>query len=318
MKEANLGRVLSGAEAVALVRGIMTATGSPSTVWDAHGGRLLDVADSPHDEMQQKHVVVCASEVVGWVSGGEQAELVAALLSYLVTQESDKEELLDEILGLYREVNLLFDLSGKLAPSLEPETVAGTILREASRLIKATCGAVLVFKDGQIHRLLATMGDGVPPKCPQASGRNVVDAVLLGTRAEIINDLRQDPRYTGGWEPIRSLICAPLTSKNETIGAVVLATQMPVTFIAADLKLLTSLASLAVPSIESALIYERKLKEAQEREELLRRQVQDLRIELDEARQKEKVAEITGSEFYQRLRSRADTLRRIIRDPSAE
>jgi hypothetical protein len=58
------------------------------------------------------------------------------------------------------------------------------------------------------------------------------------------------------------------------------------------------------------------LREAQEREEQLRRQVQELRIELDEARQKEKVAEITGSEYYQQLREQANTLRGIIGDIS--
>ena len=111
MKEASLGRLLSGAEAAALVRGIMTATGTPSTVWDVDGGRLLESSDTPRDVTQQRREVLCEGKVVGWVPDGQQAELVAALLSHLVTQESDKEELLDEILDLYRQLNLLFGIS---------------------------------------------------------------------------------------------------------------------------------------------------------------------------------------------------------------
>jgi GAF domain-containing protein len=144
-----------------------------------------------------------------------------------------------------------------------------------------------------------------------------VGAAVAGARAEIINDVRSDTRYAQGIDSIRSLLCAPLASANRTMGAIVLVSQAPVTYTAADLSLLNTLASQAAPALESALLYEKALREAQEREELLRRQVLQLRIELDEARQSEKVAEITGSEYYRRLRDRAETLRSIIGGPSA-
>lgn len=44
----------------------------------------------------------------------------------------------------------------------------------------------------------------------------------------------------------------------------------------------------------------------------LERTVQELRIEIDQGRQSEKVAEITESEYFQRLRAHADELRQII------
>jgi hypothetical protein len=60
------------------------------------------------------------------------------------------------------------------------------------------------------------------------------------------------------------------------------------------------------------LLYEKSLREAQEREERLQRQIQALRIELDEARQTKQVAEITESDYFQQLRHQADSLREII------
>jgi hypothetical protein len=48
------------------------------------------------------------------------------------------------------------------------------------------------------------------------------------------------------------------------------------------------------------------------REERLIAEVQELRIEIDEQRQARQVAEITESEFYQRLSAEAGELRRII------
>jgi DNA-binding response OmpR family regulator len=49
-----------------------------------------------------------------------------------------------------------------------------------------------------------------------------------------------------------------------------------------------------------------------EREERLQRTVRELQIEIDQVRQSEKVAEITESEYFQRLRAQANELRQIM------
>ena len=51
--------------------------------------------------------------------------------------------------------------------------------------------------------------------------------------------------------------------------------------------------------------------EVRAREDRLRQQVQELRIEIDESRQAQKVAEITGSDYFRDLRGRAEELRRL-------
>ena len=61
-----------------------------------------------------------------------------------------------------------------------------------------------------------------------------------------------------------------------------------------------------------ARVFQRMANEVRAREERLKQQVQELRIEIDEGRQAQKVAEITETEFFQRLRSQAEDLRRII------
>jgi sigma-B regulation protein RsbU (phosphoserine phosphatase) len=312
----NLKRILSrGREVESIVYGVIGVTNTPIAVWDQESNLLLGSAGADSDRILEKHSILCDGEVVGWVTGGDQAELIAAMLTHLVAREAEKEELLDEILDLYRQVNLLFNLSEKLSASLELNTVARTILDEASRLIEATGGAVVLLHEEQAPLTVATIGQGIPAQLDPGPHGGIVGAVVAGERAEIINDVRLDTRYAEGRDSIRSLLCAPLTSKNKAIGAIVIVSQVPVTYTAADLNLLNTLASQAAPAIENAVLYERTLREAQEREKRLRQQVQELRIELDEARQKEKVAEITGSEYYQRLRDRADTLRSIIGDP---
>jgi GAF domain-containing protein len=290
----------------------MSASGMPLAIWDADANLLLGAIDAEPAEMLEEHSILYDGEVVGWTSGGGQAPLLAVLLTHLVAREAEKEELLEEVLDLYRQVNLLFNLSDKLAASLELNTVARTTLREASRLIETTGAAVVLSTEEQAYLPVATIGRGIPTQVDPELGAGIVGAVVAGARAEIINDVHADKRYTEGRDSIRSLICAPLKSRGRRLGAIVIVSEVPVTYTAADLKLLDTLASQAAPAIENALFHEKALREAKAREDRLRRQVQELRIELDEARQKEKVAEITSSEYYQRLRDRADTLRSII------
>ena len=55
-------------------------------------------------------------------------------------------------------------------------------------------------------------------------------------------------------------------------------------------------------------------REVRSREARLRDEVRELRIEIDHVRQAQQVAEITESDFFKDLRSRADGLRKIIKD----
>lgn len=61
-----------------------------------------------------------------------------------------------------------------------------------------------------------------------------------------------------------------------------------------------------------ARVFQRMAQEVHVREERLKQQVQELRIEIDHARQATKVAEITDSEYFKSLRGQAQNLRQII------
>jgi DNA-binding response OmpR family regulator len=61
-----------------------------------------------------------------------------------------------------------------------------------------------------------------------------------------------------------------------------------------------------------ARVFQRMTREVYARELQLKQQVLKLRIELDEARQARQVAEITETEYFQKLQARAQELRQII------
>ena len=63
-----------------------------------------------------------------------------------------------------------------------------------------------------------------------------------------------------------------------------------------------------------ARTFQRMALEVRAREDRLRQELRELRIEIDEQRQDRKVAEITGTEYFKNLRDRAKDLRKIIED----
>jgi DNA-binding response OmpR family regulator len=63
--------------------------------------------------------------------------------------------------------------------------------------------------------------------------------------------------------------------------------------------------------------FQRMASEVRAREERLRAEVRELKIEIDERQQSKKVAEITGSDYFRELRERAGELRQIVGDADA-
>jgi GAF domain-containing protein len=103
-----------------------------------------------------------------------------------------------------------------------------------------------------------------------------------------------------------SVLGTPLVTKGERVGILAVDngnSGRPMSD--TDRQLLFSAGNLVAGAIGSARLYE-----AVERQnESLRREVRELRIEIDDSRKSEQVAEITGSEYFQDLRRQALELR---------
>ncbi len=317
MPQVNFKRLVTRkGESAATIIEMMRKSDPFIRVVDAQGNLLVGAADAVGAD---RHAIKFEGEVLGWVVGGTQAAHLATLLSHLVAKEAEKKSLANEVLGLYREVNLLFNLSEKLASSLELQTVALMALSEATSLIKASDGSVMLF-DERRHKLesIAAVGNVAEMQSQFECIDGIVTAVAASGKAEIVEDVKSDPRYVECGGKAGSLVCAPLKPKQIVIGVILLVNATPVIYTAAELKLLNTVASLAGPAIESAVIYAKTVREAKEREERLRRQIEQLKIELDEAKMAKQVAEITESDYFQRLREQANALRETLDDSGEE
>jgi GAF domain-containing protein/HAMP domain-containing protein len=100
----------------------------------------------------------------------------------------------------------------------------------------------------------------------------------------------------------RSYLGAPLMFKDDVIGVIELASAQAESFNADHARVLELIAGQAAIALRNAL-------DVEQREAELRRQIDALRVEVDEGKKLKNVEEIVGSDFFQELSSKADKIR---------
>ncbi len=239
-------------------------------VEDSKGELILGV--TIHNP-KNKYPLELGGDILGWVYGGEQAGILAGLLIHYATKESERKTLGREVLTMYREINVIYNFSEKLAKTIEPKVIADLTLEEANHLIKATGGAVMISNQSPNKHLevLSATGSEFPDQKELNSIKSSFRKISDFSSAEIINEVARAPRYSKLDPSIKSLIYAPLKVKEKVLGIIVLFDEKVDAYKAADLKLLTTLALQAGSAIESALLSKKIIEEAKSREEALKR-----------------------------------------------
>ncbi len=268
MKAPTLKKLLNKKEVVSWLREILVSLDAPIRIEDDQG---IEIMSTSSLVLPQKYPVTFSGECLGWVLGNEKAATVAHLLNYLVNQDAEKRTLATETLEKYKEINLLYTLSGKISACLELTEIANLVLEEAQRMIQADHGSLMLVNEAtESLEIVAAFGEGSPPKISLKSGAGIAADVVANQRAEVINDLDQDPRFIKGKRNIYALICVPLVIKNRVFGVINISHTEVIQYTAADLKLMMAIASQAAAAIENALLHESKLKEARIKSQLER------------------------------------------------
>jgi adenylate cyclase len=267
MARLKLSNIVSKNEVVQLLTAFAESASSKFSVEDEKGKALFGACS---DSNANEYILQLDDEVFGKVKSDNNAETVADLLNLLLSKEAEKKKLGTEVLNLYQELNFIFNFSEKLAQLIEPEAIAQTALKEAQHLISSTAGIVALFDEqsGKLN-LLASSGD-VHSLADELNNPLSLLFQLAGSgQSEIINDenvLKEIKSLQ-----LQSLIYSSLKVNQRVMGAVILFNEGLTQYTAGDLKLLTTLALQSSSAINSALLYEKNIREAREREEAMRR-----------------------------------------------
>ena len=221
---------------------------------------------------EHEYPVKLQEEILGWVKGDDRSIHIASFLALLAQKEFDRKNLGSEVLILYQEVNMVFNFSDKLAQAIGPVAIAQIAVDEARHLINSVSGVVALWDETSRQlQIPATSGNNLFNKEKLISNADLLLKIGLSGQSEIMGDLT--PLTASGITApeVRSVIYAALKVKHRIMGAIILAGDKPMQYAAADLKFLTTLALQSSSAIESALLYEKNLREAREREEAMRR-----------------------------------------------
>ncbi len=241
---------------------LLAATDARVRITDLEGAVILDrnTGSVPDGTPVERHPIVVEAKPVGWVEGPRPAGAIASVLSYAVSRETDKRSLAAEALDRYRELNLIYDLAERIAGSPHLADVTAVAVAEASRLPSGGTGFLLLEhpEPGLLRPFPDAPADpaaGPLPVPPLPAGEGILGAVFHGD-AEIVNDVRGDPRSTPAERALASLVAAPLKVEGTRLGVIGTAAVEPVEFHAGDVKVLTAIAALTAPAISQAYRYE--------------------------------------------------------------
>ncbi len=123
-------------------------------------GVILYGSDSPM--AQQFPISDDNNEFALVKSNREQGVIVADLLSALTQKDLEKKRIGNEVLGLYREINMIYDFSEMLAEKIDVSSIAEMTLGEASQIIDSTHGLFLIH-ESETDRVVKLSSFGEDP-----------------------------------------------------------------------------------------------------------------------------------------------------------
>jgi adenylate cyclase len=270
MAKISLKNILSkDNDAISIVNSLAIQLNADFCIEDNYGKIILS---NNERAFSFQYPVIYQNETAGFVKGNEKSAFIAELLMHILNKESERKKLGTEVLNLYQEINLIFNFSDKLAQTIGATDISKITLDEAAHVIKAKSGVVVLW-DEEIKRLRVEASkdesffeeEKINTELPL-----LIDIILSG-QSEILSDISA-LQNAGIISPeIKSVIYSALKVKHRIMGAIILADNEPDKYTAGSLKLLTTLALQSSSAIESSLLYEKNIREAQEKEAAMRR-----------------------------------------------
>ena len=221
---------------------------------------------------QQSHSITLEGVVAGWVKGDANAATIARLLSIILQKEAEKKKLGSEVLNLYQELNVIYNFSEKLTETIDPDMIAKYTLEQAIHSIPSHSGAIVLWDEKNLQLTIpAILGEPLFNEEGLRTNSGILLKIGLSGQSEIMSDLSVLKSKGIIENDVSSVIYAAMKVKHRIMGAIILAGKDAEQYSAAHLKLLVTLALQSSTAIESAMLYEKNIREVREREEAILR-----------------------------------------------
>ena len=251
------------------VLALMAQLKDATWIEDENGKLLLG---NPTETPGSSFPVNLDNEIIGWVKGDENSSMIANLLAYLVQKEAEKKKLGTEVLNLYQELNVIYNFSEQLTQTIDPDVIAQLTLEQAMHSIPSDSGVIVLWNEEKKQLAVpARSGELLFNEEHLRNKPGVLIKIGLSGQSEIITDLSLLKEKGIIENDVHSLIYAAMKVKHRIMGAIILAGKNSEQYSAAHLKLLVTLALQSSTAIESAMLYEKNIREAREREEAMLR-----------------------------------------------
>ncbi|HEU5052768.1 MAG TPA: adenylate/guanylate cyclase domain-containing protein [Hanamia sp.] len=253
-----------------LLKDMVKRLGANVCVEDEKGNEIFSYG-AP--EYGFKKEIFFEEEPIGLIKDNKDAgDWIAEFLVELLQKELERKRLGSEVLNLYQEINLIFNFSDKLAQTIGATDISKIALAEALHVIESDFGVVALWdEEHKIMKVEASEGalffdeEKINKELP------LLRKIVLGGQSEIIGDISTLKEAGIILPQVQSVIFSALRVKHRIMGAIILASNEADKYTAGSLKLLTTLALQSSSAIESSLLYEKNIREANEREEAMRR-----------------------------------------------
>jgi PAS domain S-box-containing protein len=298
------------------------------------------------DRLLERGIAEGRAEYEGWIVRASGARLWASMtLSAVKDREGNLRGFsnvvrdLTERMRAERAQSFLAEVGTVLAGSLDYRTTCDAVCLLATRELAQWC-SVLVRNDSAIEQLAIAHIDAEKERLLRSSARPLsyaprigrgVNCVLRTGRSELTPDISEVPWPLEALgitdaEILRQLrpqsyICAPLTARGKTFGAIVLVAPPGRRYNPADLQLADELARRAALALESARLFEEAQTAIRLREQVLAVVSHDLRnplsaIQMGASQLSQGVAagEMPSASLAERMKRSSDRMAMMIRD----
>jgi len=270
-----LKKILSNKEFSHSLAGILDNFKEPLLVEDLEGNILLKNSID-HPDMKNKIPIKANNITIGFVSGSRCSESMSNIINSFVKMEIEKRNVIDELLEHYKEISILYQFTGQLSAKLKIQDIADLFLSESSKIIKVSTCWVLLYdrRKNSLHSIYKS-GEKEPVHVRSFEEGIVADIIKTG-KSEIVNNIRNDLRYSSRYGNITSLICIPLVLNNKVIGLIEIGNDSSVEYTSGDLKLFNLMCAQAVGVIDNAVQYSNLEKIVAERTENFNNAIEQL------------------------------------------